>query len=554
MVKPAHANTAGFLGWTTRSRRGLLVLTIGGALLALLVGAGAQPHPAGAVAAVPPSGIPGTAGGSSSASGGGPGIAVSPLGRTSSAAFSPTVSTTSTSTPSATALAADGIPAVALDAYRRAARRADASDPSCGIQWPLLAAIGRVESDHGRFGGSQLSAHGTDAPRVIGIPLNGNGTALIRDTDGGRMDGDPTYDRAVGPMQFIPSTWSRWGVDGNGDGVADPFNIYDAAAAAADYLCAAGGDLRTGDGQVRAILSYNDSSSYLALVVALEKAYAAGRSGLTVPDVPVNAPPPPRDMPSLPAVNPGPPRALPPSPTASSSRTPSTSSTRSGSAPPSRAPSTRPTDSASPPSTSSIPLTASLTVTPHTGSSPMKITANASASRGANGTSIRSYRFTFGDGTTVGPQPGATVGHTYTAAGTYTAMVQVIDGAGNRATARAKVTVVGPSPALTVAASGSDPLAVSADASKSTAAGTTKIISYRFDFGDDAAPIRPQAGATAQHTYSRAGTYTVTVTVTDSAGRRSTKSVEVTVPAPSPSSDPATPTPSAPTSPASSNH
>src|SRR5437764_60980 len=83
------------------------------------------------------------------------------------------------------------------------------------------------------FAGAVLHSDGLSTPRVIGIALNGNGTALIRDTDGGRLDGDTVYDRAVGPMQFIPSTWAGWSVDANGDGRADPFNIFDAAAAAA---------------------------------------------------------------------------------------------------------------------------------------------------------------------------------------------------------------------------------------------------------------------------------------------------------------------------------
>ena len=46
-------------------------------------------------------------------------------------------------------------------------------------------------------------------------------------------------------MQFIPSTWMIYGADGNGDGIKDPFNIFDAALAAANYLCDAGGDLST---------------------------------------------------------------------------------------------------------------------------------------------------------------------------------------------------------------------------------------------------------------------------------------------------------------------
>ncbi|MEP6599708.1 MAG: lytic murein transglycosylase, partial [Actinomycetota bacterium] len=202
------------------------------------------------------------------------------------------------------ALAADGIPSVALDAYRRAAR----SQPSsCGLPWPLLAAIGRVESDHGRFGGALLRTDGTSTRKVIGIPLDGIGSALIRDSDGGRLDGDLVFDRAVGPMQFIPSTWAGYGVDGNGDDVVDPFNIYDAAAAAAGYLCAAGGDLSTSAGQIRAVRAYNDSSAYLANVFALEKAYAAGVPGVTIPILGVE--PAPDSGPTLPPVNPGPPLA-----------------------------------------------------------------------------------------------------------------------------------------------------------------------------------------------------------------------------------------------------
>jgi hypothetical protein len=209
-------------------------------------------------------------------------------------------------------LAAGGIPAVALDAYRKAAARVAVTMPGCGLPWPLLAAIGRVESDHGRFADSQLYADGTSAPRVIGIPLNGVGTALIRDTDHGLLDGDLVYDRAVGPMQFIPSTWATWGVDGNGDGVISPFNIYDAALAAADYLCTAGGNLRTADGQINAVLTYNDSQAYLATVLALEKIYASGAPGVTIPILPSLPKPKPGVKPVLPPADPGTPRALQP--------------------------------------------------------------------------------------------------------------------------------------------------------------------------------------------------------------------------------------------------
>ena len=112
---------------------------------------------------------------------------------------------------------------------------------SCRMPVILLAAIGEVESSSLR--GRSLDARHDVVPPVIGVALNGSGFASIRDTDGGRLDGDPVWDRAVGPMQFIPGTWRAWGADGNGDGVADPQNIEDATLTAARYLCAGGKDL-----------------------------------------------------------------------------------------------------------------------------------------------------------------------------------------------------------------------------------------------------------------------------------------------------------------------
>jgi membrane-bound lytic murein transglycosylase B len=166
-------------------------------------------------------------------------------------------------------LTASGIPAVALRAYRAAASAMSRSVPSCGIDWALLAAIGKVESDHGRHAGSALGTDGVDRPPVYGPLLTG-----IADTDGGRLDGDASYDRAVGPMQFIPGTWRGWAADGNGDGVADPQNIDDAALAAARYLCAGGTGVAANPGA--AVFRYNHSASYVALVLALAAAYRTG--------------------------------------------------------------------------------------------------------------------------------------------------------------------------------------------------------------------------------------------------------------------------------------
>src|SRR4051812_27749774 len=180
-------------------------------------------------------------------------------------------------------LAANGIPTVALNAYRVAATRMD-NTSSCGIDWSLLAGIGRVESNHGRFGGATLGSDGTSTPKILGPALNGQGFAFIRDTDHGAYDGDTVTDRAVGPMQFIPATWRSYAVDGNGDGVQDPFNINDAALAAAHYLCVAGGNLATDSGQRQAVMAYNHSDSYVAEVLALAHAYA---SGIPVADIPL---------------------------------------------------------------------------------------------------------------------------------------------------------------------------------------------------------------------------------------------------------------------------
>jgi hypothetical protein len=273
--------------------------------------------------------------------------------------------------PVASTLAADGIPLVALRAYWRAAAESVGRYPACGLPWPLLAAIGRIESDHGQFGGSQLHADGTSAPPIRGIALNGVGTALIRDTDGGRLDGDTVYDRAVGPMQFIPSTWAGWGLDGNADHVASPFNIYDAATAAANYLCAAGGDLQTGAGQIRAVLAYNDSAAYLSLVLALEKAYAAGVPGARIPVTGTHPRLPPGPQPALPPVNPGPPLDVGPPVLTTPPAAPSSTA-------PTRAPTTAPAppSSTAPPS-SSAPASSAPPTTPTTPTTPAPSTPTA---------------------------------------------------------------------------------------------------------------------------------------------------------------------------------
>jgi hypothetical protein len=179
-----------------------------------------------------------------------------------------------------------GIPVRALDGYRKAASLVSSADPSCHIDWALLAAIGRVESDHARFGGNQLDSAGVARPGIIGIRLDGsNGTALITDTDHGLLDGDTSYDRAVGPMQFLPSTWRVVGVGVDGSGVKNPQDIADAATAAAIYLCSGHGDLSRPGDLSAAILRYNDSDAYVQMVTAIADAYRQGVRALPASDL-----------------------------------------------------------------------------------------------------------------------------------------------------------------------------------------------------------------------------------------------------------------------------
>jgi membrane-bound lytic murein transglycosylase B len=173
----------------------------------------------------------------------------------------------------------EDLPLVALHAYWVASGAAP-----CFIPWWVLAGVGRIETRHGTAQGSSLLADGSTTVHILGIPLDGRpGTFPIHDTDGGLLDGDPVWDRAVGPMQFIPGTWHRWATDDSGDGTADPHNIYDAAGAAANYLCFNHGDL-TDDAKIRAaLLSYNHSVPYGNEVMAHGQAY---RDDLKLPDVP----------------------------------------------------------------------------------------------------------------------------------------------------------------------------------------------------------------------------------------------------------------------------
>nr|WP_228046211.1 lytic murein transglycosylase [Saccharopolyspora sp. HNM0983] len=172
--------------------------------------------------------------------------------------------------------AVQDIPARAVVSYVNAELAMRHYQPECGISWTTLGGIGRIESDHGRFGTRQLDEDARPSAPIIGVALDGvPGVQQIPDTDGGALDGDPQWDRAVGPMQFIPSTWAKWATDGTGDGKADPQNLDDAAVTAGRYLCANGRDMSSGEGWWSGVLGYNNSVEYAQQVYALAEGYAA---------------------------------------------------------------------------------------------------------------------------------------------------------------------------------------------------------------------------------------------------------------------------------------
>ncbi|WP_239683991.1 lytic transglycosylase domain-containing protein [Leucobacter musarum] len=175
--------------------------------------------------------------------------------------------------------AASGVPERALRAYAMAELTLAQEQPGCRLGWNMLAGIGKVESDHGRINGSRMLADGTTTPRIIGVPLDGTKFLATPDTDGGAVDGDPEWDRAVGPMQFIPSTWAMFGRDGNGDGRLDIDQIDDAALSAATLLCDPGLDLTVGENWIAALDGYNPSASYNNDVADAAEFYAQLGSG-----------------------------------------------------------------------------------------------------------------------------------------------------------------------------------------------------------------------------------------------------------------------------------
>lgn len=128
-----------------------------------------------------------------------------------------------------------GIPDAFMALYVQAAQRCP------GMRWSQLAAVGQVETRHGRNNG-------------------------------------PSSAGAQGPMQFMPRTFAAYGVDGDGDGVADPWNPADAIHSAANYLCANGAGQGTPEAERRSLLRYNNAGWYVDLVQQAETQILAAKA------------------------------------------------------------------------------------------------------------------------------------------------------------------------------------------------------------------------------------------------------------------------------------
>jgi hypothetical protein len=161
--------------------------------------------------------------------------------------------------------------------------------PNCGLSWNLLAGIGRIESLHANNGATD--ARGTAVRPIYGPTLDGSLAGNETIVQSMAPNGMATYARAMGPMQFLPGTWARYASDGDGDGKADPQNLFDSALAAGRYLCSGGLNLRDQSQVLSAILRYNNSMPYARNVLGWAAAYATGVIPMDLPPITGSVPP-----------------------------------------------------------------------------------------------------------------------------------------------------------------------------------------------------------------------------------------------------------------------
>lgn len=182
--------------------------------------------------------------------------------------------------PAPTRTELDDVPNVALSAYHRAATVMREAAPECGLEWTLLAAIGRVETKHGH---GRLDEDGLASPALVGAPLDGRQKRpLVQDTDAGQLDGDARFDRPVGPFRMLPSTWSVVGVDADTDGQRNPQDVDDAALGTGVQLCGPGPDLSVREEIRKALRRLRSEPGYPATVLGWYDAYVAAEAAMAV--------------------------------------------------------------------------------------------------------------------------------------------------------------------------------------------------------------------------------------------------------------------------------
>ena len=181
--------------------------------------------------------------------------------------------------PSPAALTGAGIPARIGQAYQAAAGRCP------GLDWTLLAAVGAVETNHGQFANTAVDPHSGEAtPWIFGPALDGqNHTAAMPI---GRWNGwwglTGPWQHAVGPMQFLPDTFTAHAVDADGDGTTNPHDVDDAVATTAAYICSAGGGNVDGPDEVARIYNPGDAANYAAALADEQARIRAAGSAATV--------------------------------------------------------------------------------------------------------------------------------------------------------------------------------------------------------------------------------------------------------------------------------
>ena len=178
------------------------------------------------------------------------------------------------------------IPLAAVSAYQRAADVIDRADPTCHLDWTVLAGVGQVVSQHGLVDGGRMTHRGVVKPALVGKVVRNDAGQRLTDTDAGRLDGDKGHDRAIGPMLLAPSTWNVVGVDADGDGRRNPQDIDDAALGVSVLLCSGHLDLRNAQQLGKAVGRINGDRTFVRAVLAAAADYAQQAAATPVTTVP----------------------------------------------------------------------------------------------------------------------------------------------------------------------------------------------------------------------------------------------------------------------------